>query len=120
MMQEMFLSKFKKLKQKNKILFNKAITSHIGNPEQAETPMLALTHDNEIDTQLKNMPSDISTNQFNEMKNHGSHGEKRLETIKVASVAPRAYLHKDDSKETLKLQDKRQRSVPIFVTNDLP
>ena len=54
------------------------------------------------------------------MKNHGSHGEKRLETIKVASVAPRAYLHQDDSKETLKLQDKRQRSVPIFVTNDLP
>lgn len=54
------------------------------------------------------------------MKNHGSHGEKRLETIKAASVAPRAYLHQDDSKETLKLQDKRQRSVPIFVTNDLP
>jgi|688.fasta_scaffold263475_2 hypothetical protein len=62
MMQEMFLSKFKKLKQKNKILFKKAISSHIGNNEPAETPILAITHDNEIDTQLKNMPSDISTN----------------------------------------------------------
>ena len=30
-MQDMFLSKFKKLKQKNKILFNKAITNHIAN-----------------------------------------------------------------------------------------
>ena len=54
------------------------------------------------------------------MKNNGLHDEKRLETIKAASVAPRAHLHQDDSKETLKLQDKRQRSVPIFVTNDLP
>ena len=32
-MQDMFLTKFKKLKQKNKILFNKAMESHMQNEQ---------------------------------------------------------------------------------------
>ena len=39
-MQDMFMKKFKKLKQKNEILFKQTQDR----PDKAETPMLALTH----------------------------------------------------------------------------
>lgn len=42
-MQDMFLKKFKKLKQKNKILFTQS--QQAIRQEPSEGPMLALTHD---------------------------------------------------------------------------
>lgn len=39
-MQDMFLSKFKKLKQKNKVLFNKAMQEQSKSPKASEPTIL--------------------------------------------------------------------------------
>ena len=60
-MQDMFLSKFKKLKQKNKVLFNKAMKSSSGkvSPVHEEDGKKEL--EKSKSTELKNQPANKET-----------------------------------------------------------